>query len=348
LNKFANISIRLLPLLLLFVLHVASASGQVTPTNEWVSFFSENTTLNGNPIPVGALIDAYDPDGIHCGRDTVHTVGHYGFFPVYRDDIYTSGIDEGAAPDDTITIYINGVEATTTGPADPVWTSAFAMLRVDLTVDIDFDVNVPDPLDGSGEPGQSVDYVFTVQNTGEGIDFYELDVISATGWAVEILGSSTTDYVYPASSTTVSVRVHIPADAPMHYIDDVTLTATSAMDSGVFSSGVVSTEVVTTSASDFDPFIPGIFKLSQNYPNPFNPSTTIQYTLERSANVELCVYNVIGQKIRTLTQGSYPVGTYEVEWDGTDESGSRVASGIYFYRLTAGDHSRTCKMMLMK
>jgi len=107
-------------LLIFLFMTLGSAYGQVTPTNEWVRLWGEDCYLNGNPLPVGAVIDAYDPDGVNCGRFIVHTSGMYGFMSVYRDDIYTVA-DEGALPDDPITVYVNGIPATLNGPADPVW-----------------------------------------------------------------------------------------------------------------------------------------------------------------------------------------------------------------------------------
>jgi flagellar hook assembly protein FlgD len=89
--------------------------------------------------------------------------------------------------------------------------------------------------------------------------------------------------------------------------------------------------------------------LKQNYPNPFNPGTMIGFEVPADGPVNLAVYNVLGQKVRTLVdQRDYVVGRYELEWDGCDDSGTRVSTGVYFYRLTAGDQSLTKKMLLLK
>ncbi len=91
------------------------------------------------------------------------------------------------------------------------------------------------------------------------------------------------------------------------------------------------------------------FSLFQNYPNPFNPSTSIAYTLPQSEKVTLEIYNVLGQKVRTLIRGQRQIAnTYRVQWNGEDHSGQRVASGVYFYRLKAGNFIKTRKMMLLK
>lgn len=106
---------------------------QVIPTNEWVHFYSEHSLFAGKSIPAGAVIDAYDPDGIHCGTFKVHTEGQYGFLFVYRDDALTPDIDEGAAPGDTITLKVNGRPAKIHGPDTPIWTHNGDILEVNLS-----------------------------------------------------------------------------------------------------------------------------------------------------------------------------------------------------------------------
>ena len=94
--------------------------------------------------------------------------------------------------------------------------------------------------------------------------------------------------------------------------------------------------------------LPTEFALAQNYPNPFNPSTDINFDLPKNAHVELSVFNILGQTVTTLVSGDMPAGNHQVSWDGTDSDGGSVASGIYFYRISAGDFSSSKKMMLLK
>ena len=91
-------------------------------------------------------------------------------------------------------------------------------------------------------------------------------------------------------------------------------------------------------------------ELLPNFPNPFNPETTINYRLAGNTDQEtkLVIYNAIGQEIRTLVQKFQPAGEYVVHWDGTDNLGQKVSSGIYMYHLTSGDFSQTRRMMLLK
>ena len=94
---------------------------------------------------------------------------------------------------------------------------------------------------------------------------------------------------------------------------------------------------------------PTEFALLQNFPNPFNPDTTIGYELAESADVTLQIYNVVGQVVRTLMAAeSQSVGRYQVRWDGMDDRGMPVSSGIYFYQISAGKFQDVRKLMLLK
>jgi len=90
------------------------------------------------------------------------------------------------------------------------------------------------------------------------------------------------------------------------------------------------------------------FKLYQNTPNPFNPSTTIRFSIPNDGFTTLAIYNITGQKIRELISGNIMTGAHSIVWDGRDESGSTVSTGIYFSRLTMGDRTASSRMMLVK
>jgi subtilisin family serine protease len=94
--------------------------------------------------------------------------------------------------------------------------------------------------------------------------------------------------------------------------------------------------------------VPSGYALSQNHPNPFNPSTTISYSLPEAGQVELTIYNVRGQLVRSLVNQALPAGQHGVQWDGCDNRGQRATSGIYFYRLTVNSWSQAKKMMLIR
>ncbi len=97
--------------------------------------------------------------------------------------------------------------------------------------------------------------------------------------------------------------------------------------------------------------LPKILNLGQNYPNPFNPATSIQYTVDsrhKILHATLKIYNIKGQLVKTLVDEETIPGTHSVVWDGKDQEGNEVSSGIYFYRLKAGDQSEVKKMVLLK
>ena len=93
---------------------------------------------------------------------------------------------------------------------------------------------------------------------------------------------------------------------------------------------------------------PTEFALLQNYPNPFNPETTIKYNLAEGAGVNLRIYNIVGQVVKTLVSERQSAGRYQVRWDGTDNRGSAVSSGIYFYQVAAGKFRDVKRLMLLK
>ena len=98
-----------------------------------------------------------------------------------------------------------------------------------------------------------------------------------------------------------------------------------------------------------------VLSSEQDYPNPLNPTTEIsltvyssQFTVHRPVRTTLTIYNLLGQKVRTLTDEPMGAVNHEVIWDGKDDTRGEVASGVYFYQLKAGDHTETRKMVLLK
>ncbi len=94
--------------------------------------------------------------------------------------------------------------------------------------------------------------------------------------------------------------------------------------------------------------IPEKFALGQNYPNPFNPTTTISLALPTEGRVSLKVYNIMGQVVNTLIDEIMPAGYHEITWNGTDQNGDQVSSGVYFYKLESDNFSETKKMIMLK
>ena len=94
--------------------------------------------------------------------------------------------------------------------------------------------------------------------------------------------------------------------------------------------------------------LPNSITLSQNYPNPFNPSTFIEFSLERGAKVELSIYNLLGRKVTTLIDEYTAPGTTRIQWDATADGNEELASGVYFYKLSAEDEELGKKMLLIR
>jgi hypothetical protein len=134
-------------------------------------------------------------------------------------------------------------------------------------------------------------------------------------------------------------------DGPKSYSSrDLTQNWITVADQTNFSDWILTDEDPATGIED----LPSRFYLSANYPNPFNPTTTISYEIARPSHVRLDVYNAAGQLVRVLVDSRKSEGRYRMEWDGLDTRGMQAASGVYFYRLKAGEFEQTRKMVLVR
>jgi flagellar hook assembly protein FlgD len=97
-----------------------------------------------------------------------------------------------------------------------------------------------------------------------------------------------------------------------------------------------------------DAGIPEVFALHENYPNPFNPSTTLSFDLPKISNVNITIYNMLGQKVKTFSMQNASAGYHSVRWNGTNDLGERVSTGIYLYQLHTREFVKTRKMVFMK
>ncbi len=103
-----------------------------------------------------------------------------------------------------------------------------------------------------------------------------------------------------------------------------------------------------TAVEDDEDGLPSTFRLGQNYPNPFNPTTRIKFSLPKRSAVRIDVYNVLGERVKTLVDETVPAGERIVEWNGRTESGHVAASGVYFYRLVSDEFTAVRQMVLLK
>jgi hypothetical protein len=137
-----------------------------------------------------------------------------------------------------------------------------------------------------------------------------------------------------------AIEIKTPSHSPMFIYTD---ESTGEMTSSVPEFGTVS-----YSLTDLDqPNLPMAFELKQNHPNPFNPTTHINFDLPSPTDIDLTIYNVLGQQVKSYSDFR-TAGSHSITWDGTDNTGSQVSSGVYFYRLDAGQNSATKKMMMLK
>jgi hypothetical protein len=102
------------------------------------------------------------------------------------------------------------------------------------------------------------------------------------------------------------------------------------------------------SVDDESASTPDSYNLEQNYPNPFNPSTTISYSVVKPDNVSIKIYDVLGREVKTVVNEFKENGYYQVQWNGENNFGYKVNSGIYFYRIESGLFVDTKKMILLK
>ncbi|MCH7879129.1 MAG: T9SS type A sorting domain-containing protein [candidate division Zixibacteria bacterium] len=109
-----------------------------------------------------------------------------------------------------------------------------------------------------------------------------------------------------------------------------------------------SVDIVTDVEDDDDIALPKGFQLDQNYPNPFNPETTIEFSLKRRSDVELVIYDVLGRRVKQLINQNLSAGSYTLGWDGTNQGGKTVASGVYYYQLKTDNTAQSKKMLLLK
>ncbi len=161
-----------------------------------------------------------------------------------------------------------------------------------------------------------------------------------------------TEYKVSPSTVVVDSNYNVIDLSGLTLGDDVTVWAVPSSDGGYEALQIQSvTNTAVTSVGDLraDNVIRS-FSLKQNYPNPFNPSTTIEFVLNRSgfANVKLEVYNMLGQKVKTLFNGVLDAGSYKFRWDGRNEASQKVASGMYIYRLEVDQKAMVKQMVLIK
>ncbi|MDZ7797088.1 MAG: FlgD immunoglobulin-like domain containing protein [Candidatus Marinimicrobia bacterium] len=161
--------------------------------------------------------------------------------------------------------------------------------------------------------------------------------------SLNIIDATTDDYKVNANLNATGLAVYSPYDNAL--IELITNNGVSAYSFEKIESDPVIPERDTTAVASS---LPEDFRLYQNYPNPFNPATTIRFDLPEDAMVNLSVYDITGRKVRTLVNGHLRAGYNRVVWNGSDSRGNILATGLYIYKLQAGEYVEIKKMTYMK
>ncbi len=178
-----------------------------------------------------------------------------------------------------------------------------------------------------------ITYVSPPGSNGETVfpDVFRLSIPNSTGTAIATTaGTQNFQFTYKRNSVWVDSMIYTLAFVQNENTKEI-------MNSGR------PANITITGAPTYSNEVPGTYALLQNYPNPFNPSTNIAFTIPKEENVTLKVYDMLGNEVASLVNGKHIAGTYSIYFDGAN-----LSSGVYFYKLTAGDYTDTKKMTLLK
>lgn len=329
--------------ILLLLCCMTGSTQTIIPTPDWVSWMG-TVKINGNPAPVGTIINAFDPNSVNNGRDTVNNAGVFGYFPVYGDDLDSPGIDEGAIMGDPISFRILGVLATLDS-GSAVWLGGKTIDTAHLSVSgITVGLEIADaPNTGIGAPRDTVRFEIGILNTGNIRDFYGISVDQSKIPAWQIIYPPVFIYNGPDSINYVYFDIVVPPFPGDPLINHLEYTIFSRIDPTASVAGNVDLNIQVLDAGDPDELLPGTFSLYQNYPNPFNPATSISFTLPRLSAIRLEIYNALGRLVDERELGTFSVGDHAVDYDA-----AHLSSGVYFYRIITEYGTQSRKMVLMK
>ncbi len=319
-----------------------TASGAMAQWPVWTSYyggFTSTTLYNGEPIPFGSIVEIWnirDMTEIKVGEDTVYNEGKYGIIDV-------TNINTELTSGDPVTFFLNGRPTSVLGPDDATMGDMGDRKEVNLSADGIVQAEFTGPENQNGGPGDILIFTVTVNNTGNGIDFYQVtSAVSDHGWLTDFDSEKFT-YIHAGQSGEITFKLLVPPSF-MSGSDDVTFTVSSMIDPSVSYTGTALALISPTDVGDeTGDQLPQKFELFQNYPNPFNPSTTIAFELPRAGRVTVEVYDLLGGLIERAELGTLSAGRHTYDFDASD-----LASGIYLYRVKAGGQSAIRKMALLK
>ena len=331
----------------LSLLLVSSVWGGPQPPS-WINFYGDSVVMRNLGedtsylIPIGTIVNAFAKNGLYYGTSVARNIGQYPFLPVYKDDSSTQDMLEGATEGSPIYFRINSRVATLMG-------SQKAVYQGDLGSEIKANLHSPilvklaeAPFAKGKEikPGDVVQFTINIKNTGEGTDFYRLSCKSSNGWSIV---ADSAYFVDVGETITFTVTLTVPVSADPKDDETITYTITSEADTSQKITGTLKAYFKTTDAPEDGSLLPGGFMLHQNYPNPYNPTTIISYDISAASEVTLEIFDVLGHKVDFFNLGRQSAGNHSFEY-----SAGQLPSGIYFYRLQAGEFSDMKKMVLMK
>lgn len=313
---------------------------------------SDNSTLFlGESIVPGDIIEVLGESGQVCGVTRTNSAGSW-LGRAYGDDPTTSPQVEGPEPGDELGFRINGLAAGASN-APITFSGSFGCNKFPALVGASSSsgVTLTGPVDATGSAGNSAFIVYSITNSGSVAGNFTVNVELNPAWTVILQSQKALPLNLTVGETaTVVAEIQIPGGTPDQ---DVEVRAQISSDTyGPGNSGAWTSLAVSTT-SDIGGggnggLLPNSFALAQNYPNPFNAGTNITFSLDQSGTVSLTVCNLLGQTVRHLIDGHRESGIHTEAWDGRDDRGQAVPSGIYFSRLVQNDQNQVRKMVLLK
>lgn len=194
------------------------------------------------------------------------------------------------------------------------------------------------------EVNSTIEQIITLSNTGDlPLAIYTITLTSETD-SYELIADSS--YTINGGDQ-VDITINFTPDAAGGHNAVLYLESNDEENSEVTLNLLGHATSTTTAIDEFNG-LPTEYKLNQNYPNPFNPSTTVKYELPKDSKVSLVIYNLKGQKVTTLANDFQTAGYHQTIWNGTNEMGQKVSSGVYFLRMQTENFVKTMTMTFTK
>jgi subtilisin family serine protease len=299
-------------------------------TNGWISFNSYTSSyLSNYSIPTGSnpnAIVAVEWDDLDGGAPGVC----YYYYDEPENRFIVSWVDWAYYPDATTPVH--NIQVILDGDDNSIVTQYGDIAgdyQDDVTIGIENEV---------GEVGLQYSYNDFAAYTGLAIRYtYPLFWLTVDPMSGSIEPGESQDMMVTFDATDLEDgdyfgEIRITTNDPNHSMFAIPCTL----------------HVGPVSVDDGNEAVPSVFTLDQNYPNPFNPTTEIKFGVPATDLVRLEVYDIMGRRVATLANEEMTAGTHSVIWNGTNDSGDQVTSGVYFYRLSQGDNTLTKKMIMLK